>query len=50
MINTALVKLWGTTIGAVSLDDSQRTADFEYDLSFVSKCMACKAGAASRIL
>jgi serine/threonine-protein kinase HipA len=36
MINTALVKLWGTTIGAVSLDDSQRTADFEYDLSFVS--------------
>ena len=36
MISTALVKLWGTTIGAVSLDDSQRTASFEYDQNFIS--------------
>ena len=35
MIHTALVKLWGTTIGAVSLDDSQRTASFEYDQKFL---------------
>ena len=36
MIHTALVKLWGTTIGAVSLDDTQRTANFEYDHAFIS--------------
>ncbi len=36
MISTALVKLWGTTIGAVSLDDSQKIASFEYDSSFLS--------------
>ena len=36
MIYSALVKLWGTTIGAVSLDDTQKTANFEYDHAFVS--------------
>lgn len=36
MIYTAEVKLWGTTIGAVSLDDSQKTALFEYEKSFIS--------------
>ena len=36
MISTALVKLWGTVIGAVSLDDTQRTAAFEYDSAFLS--------------
>ena len=36
MINTAVIKLWGTVIGAVSLDDKQKTADFEYDRSFLS--------------
>ena len=36
MISTALVKLWGTVIGAVSLDDTQRSAAFEYDSAFLS--------------
>ena len=36
MISTALVKLWGTVIGAVSLDDTKRSAAFEYDSSFIS--------------
>ena len=36
MISTALVKLWGTVIGAVSLDDTKRSATFEYDSSFLS--------------
>lgn len=36
MISTALVKLWGTVIGAVSLDDTKRSAAFEYDSSFLS--------------
>ena len=36
MINTAVVKLWGTVIGAVSLDDSQKTAEFEYDRNFIT--------------
>lgn len=36
MIYSAEVKLWGTTIGAVSLDGAQRTAIFEYDKSFAS--------------
>lgn len=36
MITTAEIRLWGTTIGAVSLDDSQRTAWFEYNQSFLS--------------
>ena len=36
MISTALVKLWGTVIGAVSLDDTKRSAAFEYDSAFLS--------------
>ncbi|WP_022932625.1 type II toxin-antitoxin system HipA family toxin [Treponema bryantii] len=36
MISTALVKLWGTVIGAVSLDDTKRSTAFEYDSSFLS--------------
>ncbi len=36
MIFVSEVKLWGTTIGAVSLDDSQTTAVFEYDKQFIS--------------
>jgi len=35
MKTNAEVKLWGTTIGAVSLDDQNRTADFEYNPSFL---------------
>ena len=33
---SAQIKLWGATIGAISLDDSQRIAEFEYDESFLS--------------
>ena len=36
MIFSAQIKLWGTTVGAVSLDETQRTALFEYDRAFVS--------------
>ena len=36
MNTTAEVRLWGTTIGAVTLEDGQRTAAFEYDQSFLS--------------
>lgn len=36
MIYSAEVKLWGTTIGAVSLDGAQKTALFEYDKNFIS--------------
>jgi serine/threonine-protein kinase HipA len=32
---TATVKLWGRTIGAVSLEDGAATATFEYDRAFV---------------
>ncbi|MCR4713780.1 MAG: type II toxin-antitoxin system HipA family toxin [Treponemataceae bacterium] len=35
MKNNAEIRLWGTVIGAVSLDDQNRTADFEYNPSFV---------------
>lgn len=35
MTYSAEVKLWGTTIGAVSLDGAQKTAAFEYDRAFV---------------
>lgn len=35
MKTNAEVKLWGTTIGAVSLDDQNKTADFEYNPSFI---------------
>ncbi|NTW84359.1 MAG: type II toxin-antitoxin system HipA family toxin [Chlorobiaceae bacterium] len=34
MSTTAMVKLWGRTIGAVSLDDNASTATFEYDPAF----------------
>lgn len=35
MKTVAEVRLWGKTIGAVSLDENQRFAEFEYDSSFV---------------
>lgn len=35
MSATATVKLWGRTIGAVSLEDGAATATFEYDRAFV---------------
>lgn len=35
MKTVAEVKLWGTTIGAVSLDEERRFAEFEYEDSFV---------------
>ena len=34
MTNIAEVKLWGNTIGAVSLADAENTASFEYDSAF----------------
>jgi serine/threonine-protein kinase HipA len=34
MSTTAMVKLWGRTIGAVALGDSAETATFEYDPAF----------------
>ncbi len=36
MSTTAMVNLWGRTIGAVSLDDNSATATFEYDSAFTS--------------
>ena len=35
MKTNAEIKLWGTVIGAVSLDEQSRAADFEYNLSFL---------------
>lgn len=35
MKTNAEIKLWGTVIGAVSLDEQSRTADFEYNPSFL---------------
>lgn len=35
MKTVAEIKLWGTVIGAVSLENESRTTDFEYDPSFV---------------
>ena len=35
MKTNAEIKLWGTVIGAVSLDERSRTADFEYNPSFL---------------
>lgn len=35
MKTNAEVRLWGTTIGAVSLDEESRTASFEYNPSFI---------------
>lgn len=34
MSTTAAVKLWGSTIGAVALEDDAETATFEYDADF----------------
>lgn len=36
MTTLAEVKLWGRTIGAVSLEDGERTASFQYDPEFVT--------------
>jgi len=36
MSTTAMVKLWGRTIGAVSLDEGAGAATFEYDSAFIS--------------
>lgn len=36
MIYIAKIKLWGTTIGAVSLEDGQKIVRFEYDSDFLS--------------
>lgn len=36
MTTTAEVKLWGKTIGAVSLGDNSQVADFEYDSRFIT--------------
>ncbi|MDE0309232.1 MAG: type II toxin-antitoxin system HipA family toxin [Acidiferrobacterales bacterium] len=35
-MSTATVKLWGTTIGYVSMDHTERHARFEYDPAFVN--------------
>ena len=35
MITTAAVRLWGTTIGAVTIKDDERYARFEYDHDFL---------------
>ena len=35
MKTNAEVKLWGTSIGAVSLDEQNKTASFEYNPSFI---------------
>ena len=37
MIDRALLKLWGTTVGAVLWDEAQQLARFEYTPSFVDK-------------
>lgn len=34
-MNVAEVKLWGTTIGAVSIDDDSKYCNFKYDSSFI---------------
>ena len=36
MSTTAMVKLWGSTIGAVTLDANASIATFEYDAAFQS--------------
>ena len=33
-MTTAIVKLWGTTLGYVSMDAEERFARFEYDPEF----------------
>lgn len=37
MINTAFVKIWGKTAGAVAWDESARLGRFEYDSNFAQK-------------
>ena len=37
MINTAFVKIWENIIGAVSWDESQQLASFEYDKDFAKQ-------------
>jgi len=39
MSSVAEVRLWGRTIGAVSLDDNSGNAAFEYDSAFVRSCI-----------
>ena len=39
MKTLAEIKLWGKTIGAVSLDENQRFAEFEYDSSFIKSAI-----------
>lgn len=36
MTTVAEVRLWGTTIGAVALEDGSEVADFEYDAAFAT--------------
>ena len=36
MTTLAEVKLWGTTIGAVAMEEGQQTATFQYDSAFVT--------------
>ncbi|MGD9171868.1 MAG: hypothetical protein PVI97_17740, partial [Candidatus Thiodiazotropha sp.] len=36
MMTLAEVRLWGRTIGAVSLADGEKTALFEFDPAFVN--------------
>ena len=38
-MTVAEVKLWGRTIGAVSLDDGARHAAFQYDPAFAQSCI-----------
>ncbi len=37
MVDSATVKIWGETVGAVRWDDSQQLAFFEYEPNFLSK-------------
>lgn len=37
MINTATVKIWGETVGAVAWDQDQQLGVFEYDEKFIAK-------------
>jgi len=37
MIDSAIIKMWGSTVGAVLWNDTMQLASFEYDPSFISK-------------
>ena len=37
MINTAFIKIWGETIGAVAWDENTKLASFEFDPAFIAK-------------